>query len=41
MAGYLMSISPKLANSTPQGQWAAQHERLRIQPAILAHLMAE
>jgi 7-carboxy-7-deazaguanine synthase len=35
----LMSISPKLANSTPQGQWAAQHERLRINRAVLAELM--
>src|SRR5689334_3094147 len=31
----LMSISPKLANSTPEGPWAAQHERLRIQPRVL------
>ncbi len=37
----LMSISPKLANSTPEGPWAAQHERLRTQPEILARLMAE
>jgi 7-carboxy-7-deazaguanine synthase len=37
----LMSISPKLANSTPEGPWAAQHERLRMQPEILARLMAE
>ena len=35
----LMSISPKLANSTPEGRWAAQHERLRIQPETLARLM--
>jgi 7-carboxy-7-deazaguanine synthase len=35
----LMSISPKLANSTPEGRWAAQHERLRIQPAVLAELI--
>lgn len=38
----LMSISPKLANSTPRerdgGRWAAQHERLRYQPAILRRL---
>jgi 7-carboxy-7-deazaguanine synthase len=38
----LMSISPKLANSTPRerdgGRWAAQHERLRIQPEVLARL---
>jgi len=36
----LMSISPKLANSTPAGSWSAQHERLRIQPAALMQLMA-
>jgi 7-carboxy-7-deazaguanine synthase len=35
----LMSISPKLANSTPEGPWAAQHERLRIQPGVLRRLM--
>jgi len=41
----LMSISPKLANSTPReregGRYAAQHERLRYQPDILRRLMAE
>lgn len=37
----LMSISPKLSNSTPADQrWAGQHERLRIQPATLSELMA-
>jgi 7-carboxy-7-deazaguanine synthase len=36
----LMSISPKLANSTPEGDWAERHERLRIQPEILRRLMA-
>jgi len=35
-----MSISPKLANSTPSGPWAAQHERLRVQPEALLELMA-
>jgi 7-carboxy-7-deazaguanine synthase len=39
----LMSISPKLANSTPYerdgGRWAQQHERLRYQPEILKHLI--
>ena len=35
----LMSISPKLANSTPEGEFAAQHERLRIQPETLRRLM--
>ena len=41
----LMSISPKLKNSTPwtreQGRWAEQHERLRYQPDILKRLIAE
>ena len=41
----LMSISPKLANSTPvlreDGRWAAQHDRLRYQPKVLKQLMAE
>ena len=39
----LMSISPKLANSTPRerggGRWAATHDRLRIQPDVLRELM--
>src|SRR5215813_12148481 len=35
----LMSISPKLANSTPEGAFAAQHERLRIQPSVLRKVM--
>ncbi len=39
----LMSISPKLANSTPRerdgGRWAAAHDRLRIQPEVLGRLM--
>jgi 7-carboxy-7-deazaguanine synthase len=36
----LMSISPKLSNSTPEGEWTARHDRLRIQPAVLLELMA-
>jgi 7-carboxy-7-deazaguanine synthase len=40
----LMSISPKLANSTPVerdgGRWAVMHDRLRFQPEILRQLMA-
>ena len=40
----LMSISPKLANSTPiereGGRWASQHERLRFQSGVLRRLMA-
>jgi 7-carboxy-7-deazaguanine synthase len=35
----LMSISPKLSNSTPPGPWAMQHDRLRIQPDTLRELM--
>ncbi len=35
----LMSISPKLANSTPEGSWATQHDRLRFQPDVLRRLM--
>ncbi len=39
----LMSISPKLANSTPHdrdgSRWAAQHERLRHQPEVLKRLI--
>jgi 7-carboxy-7-deazaguanine synthase len=41
----LMSISPKLANSTPHerdgGRWAAQHDRLRYQPRVLEQLMRD
>ncbi len=41
---HLMSISPKLGNSTPLardgGRWAARHDRLRIQPSVLRRLMA-
>jgi 7-carboxy-7-deazaguanine synthase len=37
----LMSISPKLANSTPAGEWAERHERLRIQPDVVRRLMAD
>ncbi len=34
----LMSISPKLANSTPEGRWREPHESRRIQPEILRQL---
>lgn len=41
---HLMSISPKLSNSSPierdSGRWATAHDRLRIQPAILKRLIA-
>ncbi len=41
----LMSISPKLSNSTPReregGRWAAQHDRLRYQPDVLRRLIEE
>lgn len=40
----LMSISPKLKNSTPLaregGRWATQHERLRYRPGVLRQLIA-
>jgi 7-carboxy-7-deazaguanine synthase len=36
----LMSISPKLANSTPEGSWLAQHDRLRYRPEVLRSLMS-
>jgi 7-carboxy-7-deazaguanine synthase len=36
----LMSISPKLSNSTPSGQWAKMHERVRIQRDVLLELMS-
>ena len=39
----LMSISPKLANSTPHeragGRWARKHDKLRLQPDVLRQLM--
>jgi len=39
----LMSISPKLSNSTPRApehaRWVGQHERLRIQPEVLRKLV--
>jgi 7-carboxy-7-deazaguanine synthase len=41
----LMSISPKLGNSTPfereGGRWAQQHDRLRYQPEVLRRLIAQ
>ncbi len=41
----LMSISPKLSNSTPHqrdgGRWAVVHERLRYQPEVLKRLTAD
>lgn len=41
----LMSISPKLANSTPSeaeaGKWHARHERTRHQPQVIRKLVAE
>jgi 7-carboxy-7-deazaguanine synthase len=42
---HLMSISPKLANSTPDpGQhphWSRRHERQRFQPEVIRHLLDE
>lgn len=44
VACHLMSISPKLANSTPHGidggRWVQSHERTRIQPGVLRALMS-
>jgi len=41
----LMSISPKLASSTPReevaGKWAARHERTRRQPQVIERLTGE
>jgi 7-carboxy-7-deazaguanine synthase len=37
----LMSISPKLAHSTPEGRLGIHHERLRFQPEVLQRLMAD
>ncbi len=37
----LMSISPKLANSTPAGDWAIRHENTRINLPVLRRLMAK
>lgn len=42
---HLMSISPKLSNSTPDAakysRWAAVHDRRRLQPEIVRRLIAE
>src|SRR5689334_20424145 len=37
----LMSISPKLANSTPEGVFHDRHEQLRLQPDVLRQLTSE
>jgi 7-carboxy-7-deazaguanine synthase len=37
----LMSISPKLANSTPEGVFHATHDQLRLQPEVLRRLTRE
>ncbi|MDQ6705835.1 MAG: 7-carboxy-7-deazaguanine synthase QueE [Acidobacteriota bacterium] len=36
----LMSISPKLANSTPPGRFQMRHERLRVQFDVLQRLVS-
>ena len=36
----LMSISPKLAHSTPPGEWQARHERDRWNPSVVLALMS-
>lgn len=35
----LMSISPKLSNSTPEGEWQTRHEQTRYQPETIARLI--
>jgi len=35
----LMSISPKLKNSTPEGEWAGRHDMLRIRIEVIRRLM--
>jgi 7-carboxy-7-deazaguanine synthase len=37
----LMSISPKLGNSTPDGVFHGMHEKLRLQPEVLHRLTRE
>lgn len=37
----LLSISPKLANSTPEGEWSVRHDATRYQPEILCRLITE
>ena len=37
----LMSVSPKLSNSTPDGAFRMQHERLRLQHDVLKRLTSE
>ena len=35
----LMSISPKRANSAPDGRWAARHEATRDRPAVVQEML--
>ncbi len=37
----LMSLSPKLSNSTPEGEWAERHEATRYKPEILKRLVSD
>ena len=37
----LMSISPKLSNSTPTGAWAERHEQRRLNIPVLQRLLDE
>ncbi|WP_242688084.1 7-carboxy-7-deazaguanine synthase QueE [Alienimonas californiensis] len=41
VAADLISLSPKLSNSTPAGRRAARHEATRDAPAVVARLLAE
>jgi 7-carboxy-7-deazaguanine synthase len=36
----LLSLSPKLRNSTPAGEWAERHEERRLRPQVMRPLMA-
>lgn len=39
VACQMMSISPKLSNSTPEGEWRLRHEAVRCQPEVIAGLL--
>ena len=42
VAAHLMSISPKLANSTPSdSRWRKRHDALRDQPAVIERMINE
>ncbi|NNJ24946.1 7-carboxy-7-deazaguanine synthase QueE [Alienimonas chondri] len=41
VAADLVSLSPKLSNSTPDGRWSVRHEATRDAPAVVARLLSE